>query len=279
MCQIALPKMRSMKFGLLGLVLCFFSSLYAQQHMQVLLRNGEPAIGYSLKPNQSSVDVYRKFGMSDTLFMRLNQHDSTQKYDDNIIYLAVKGNMLNACNNGPCTELFYLATADDNFKSIGGQFGNLSPFAVKELNPMLESVALGDPVLIGYLPSGLLNSASVALAAQPAPNPSKKVYQGTGIYADDYRQEDTTKFRGKASNFKSLAAWYDGKYYCLSNDVAVGTVVKITNTQNGLFVYAKVLGPMPEIKGEKSLITRLCNAACAMLDIWDDDEFDVQIEK
>ncbi|HSC52509.1 MAG TPA: hypothetical protein VLC98_02740 [Phnomibacter sp.] len=268
-----------MKFGLLGLVLCFFSSLRAQQHMQVLLRNGEPAIGYSLKPNESSVDVYRKFGMSDSLFMRLNQHDSTQKYDDNIIYLAVKGNMHHTCNTGPCTELFYLAAAGDNFKSIGGHFVNLSPFAVKELNPMLESVAVGDPVLVGYLPTGLLNNGSVAVAAQSAPASPTKLYKGTGIYADDYRQEDTTSFRGKASNFKSLAAWYDGKYYCLSNDVGVGTVVKITNTQNGLFVYAKVLGPMPVIKGEKSLITRLCNAACAMLDIWDDNDFDVRIEK
>jgi LysM repeat protein len=66
---------------------------------------------------------------------------------------------------------------------------------------------------------------------------------------------------GMAGVFKSSSGWKDGKYYCLHNNVAAGTVIKITNTATGKSVYAKVLDVMPDLKQNAGLLIRLSNAA------------------
>lgn len=275
-----------MKFVLLCLGLFFISSAHSQQHLQVLLRNGEPAVAYALQQHQTSYEVYKKFGMDDSLFLKLNQHDTLHIYDDNVIYLAVKNVFLNACNGDACIELFYLAAEKDNFKTIAGFFGNLNPFVIKELNPLLETIAAGKPVLVGYLPAHMLDTKQspepkkhLSEKTVAAKNSVTTLYSGNGFYANEYQQIDTTTRTGKASNFKSFGGWYDGKYYVLVKDFAPGKVVKVTNLQNGQFIFAKVVGPLPDMKSEKKLMARLNNAACAAIDIWDDADFDIRIEE
>lgn len=66
---------------------------------------------------------------------------------------------------------------------------------------------------------------------------------------------------GMAGVFKSTSGWKDGKYYCLHNTVASGTIIKITNTATGKSIYAKVLDVMPDIKQNAGLAIRISNAA------------------
>jgi len=226
------------------------------------------------------------FRSDDANFLNLNKHDSLHIYDDNIIYLAVKEVLLAACNGDTCIELFYLASEKDNFKTIAAYFGNLNPFVIKELNPQLESITAGKPVMVGYLPAHMLDTKPTLI---PKKNPAKKVvvdsnavktlYHGNGFYVNEYQHADTTTRTGKASNFKSFGGWYDGKYYILVKDYTPGQVVKVTNTQNGQFIFAKVVGPLPDMKSEKKLMACLNNAACAAIDIWDDSEFEIRIEE
>jgi hypothetical protein len=274
-----------MKFVLLCLGLFCVSAIFSQQHLQVLLRNGEPAVAYTLQPNQTSVEVYKKFGMEDSMFLKLNQHDSLHVYDDKIIYLAVKNVILDVCDRNDCFELFYLAADKDNFKTIAGIFGHLNPFDIKMLNPQLEIITVGMPVLVGYLPASMLYSKA---NTQPKntqgksvvdSNALKPLYYGSGFYTTEFLHVDTATLKGKAANFKSFGGWYDGKYYILVKEYSPGKVVKVTNTQNGQFIFAKVIGPLPEMKSEKKLVARMNNAACAALDIWDDNDFDIQIEE
>jgi LysM repeat protein len=70
---------------------------------------------------------------------------------------------------------------------------------------------------------------------------------------------------GQAGIFKSASGWQDGKYYALINNVAVGTIVKVTDQGTGKSVYAKVLGQLPEMKESAGLAIRLSNAAAAEL--------------
>ena len=70
---------------------------------------------------------------------------------------------------------------------------------------------------------------------------------------------------GQAGIFKSSSGWQDGKYYALINNVAVGTIVKITDQATGKSVYAKVLGQLPDMKESVGLMVRLSNAAAAEL--------------
>jgi LysM repeat protein len=83
-------------------------------------------------------------------------------------------------------------------------------------------------------------------------------------------------FSGKGAAFKSTSGWKDGKYYVLMNKVQPGTVVKVTNSVNGKFVYAKVLGEIPPIKENDGLLVRISNAATTEL-LFDEGSYQVEI--
>ncbi|MFZ4057043.1 MAG: LysM peptidoglycan-binding domain-containing protein [Ferruginibacter sp.] len=82
---------------------------------------------------------------------------------------------------------------------------------------------------------------------------------------------------GSAAVFKSTSGWEDGKYYCLHNTAAPGTILKITNAISGKTVYAKVLDIIPDIKQNAGLIIRLSNAAADELGATADAKFDCSI--
>jgi LysM repeat protein len=70
---------------------------------------------------------------------------------------------------------------------------------------------------------------------------------------------------GDGGIFKSTSGWQDGKYYCLHNTAAAGTILKITNNATGKSIYAKVLDLIPDIKQNGGLIIRISNAAASAL--------------
>ncbi|MEP7255345.1 MAG: LysM peptidoglycan-binding domain-containing protein [Ferruginibacter sp.] len=71
--------------------------------------------------------------------------------------------------------------------------------------------------------------------------------------------------QGTAGVFKSTSGWTDGKYYCLYNNIAPGTIIKITNPANGKSVFAKVLDAIPDIKQNNGLMICISNAAASEL--------------
>ena len=99
---------------------------------------------------------------------------------------------------------------------------------------------------------------SKVIAEVPAPH-----FNG-GKFKGDY-SEGGKSMSGQAGTFKSASGWQDGKYYALINNVAVGTIVKVTDQATGKSVYAKVLGQLPEMKESAGLTLRLSNAAAAEL--------------
>jgi hypothetical protein len=97
-----------------------------------------------------------------------------------------------------------------------------------------------------------------------------KVKSGNGgyfknIFADQSKDGGISNENGTAVVFKSTSGWEDGKYYCLHNAAAPGTIVKITSATTGKSVYAKVLDVMPDIKQNNGVLIRLSNAAAAEL--------------
>ena len=133
---------------------------------------------------------------------------------------------------------------------------------------------------------------SVALVTEPVkkqeakteapvqPAESKKevtpppVQQGAdeGFFASLYVKNDLTlvqQFRsGDAATFKTISGWTDRKYYVLINNIAPGTIVRVTATNNKS-ICARVLGPLPETKGAEGLLVRLSNSAASVLDMKD----------
>jgi hypothetical protein len=266
------------------------------QPRQVVLRNGHAAIKYIPGKNESSYQAFKKFGMDEAGFLQLNMEEATDSTaDENAIWLSVTTVLLAVCP-GACVPLYYVAGDGDTFKSIGSYLGNLSPYVIKQLNPKLEAVSAGKWVNVGFVPAALFDSSGYDLtpaikpvlpvpAVVPIPasdsalsKPSSDLpYNGAGFYANEFSEPATEKKVGKVTNFKSFGGWYDGKFYALMNGVPIGKVVKITNPQNGLFIFAKVVSGLPSLKTEKLLIGRINNAGCAALDIWNDAEFEVEI--
>lgn len=70
-----------------------------------------------------------------------------------------------------------------------------------------------------------------------------------------------------AGIFKTLSGWQDGKFYLLMDNVMPGTIVKLSNPENGKVVFAKVLGEMAGIKLNQGLDIRISNAAASVLEI------------
>jgi LysM repeat protein len=104
--------------------------------------------------------------------------------------------------------------------------------------------------------------------AKPATSRLAKNFDG-GIFKNEFekqsRKGSIKNESGTAAVFKSTSGWEDGKYYCLHNAAAPGTIVKITNAATNKTVYAKVLDLIPDISQNDGLLIRLSNAAGAEL--------------
>lgn len=90
-----------------------------------------------------------------------------------------------------------------------------------------------------------------------------------GFFAKDYptkfKDREAQSLSGEAASFKSISGWNDYKFYVLINDITPGTIVKISG--NNKFIYAKVLGALPDMKENNGLLLRLSNATFSMLGI------------
>lgn len=90
-----------------------------------------------------------------------------------------------------------------------------------------------------------------------------------GVFKTVYESQNSNGVpvdqQGAAGVFKSTSGWTDGKYYCLYNNAVPGTIIKITNTANEKFIFAKVLDAIPDIKQNNGLLICISNAAATEL--------------
>ena len=85
-----------------------------------------------------------------------------------------------------------------------------------------------------------------------------------GFFEAEY-DEGSHSSSGLAGTFKSTSGWQDGKYYALMNNVPVGTIVKVTSSSTHKFIFAKILGQLPDMKESTGLAIRISNAASGEL--------------
>jgi len=82
-----------------------------------------------------------------------------------------------------------------------------------------------------------------------------------GVFRSEY-MDNGKAASGVAGIFKSTSGWQDGKYYALMNNVAIGSIIKVTDGA-GKSVFVKVLGQLPDMKESVGLTIRISNAAAA----------------
>lgn len=87
-----------------------------------------------------------------------------------------------------------------------------------------------------------------------------------GYFASMFsKQKEAASFQtieGTAAVFKSVSGWEDKKFYILTNDIPVGTLVRIT-TPDFKSICAKVISALPDMGN--SIQYRLNDAAAAIL--------------
>lgn len=138
--------------------------------------------------------------------------------------------------------------------------------AVKPAAAVAEKMVVDSPkeaVTSAAQPPRVASTAPVPAAPVASVSSSAPHFNG-GKFKADF-SDGGKSVAGQAGTFKSSSGWQDGKYYALINNVAVGTIVKITDQANGKSVYAKVLGQLPDMKESTGLTVRLSNAAAAEL--------------
>ncbi len=145
---------------------------------------------------------------------------------------------------------------------------NLDKVPVKEKEPVVKPInekPVSEVVQVKNMPQ-------VKETEKPVVNPTGKKIAG-GYFKIDFNQQSKSGNElvetGTAAVFKSNSGFEDGKYYCLINSAASGTIVKLTNSSTGKSIFAKVLDVMPDIKQNNGLLIRISNAASEELGLTD----------
>jgi len=104
------------------------------------------------------------------------------------------------------------------------------------------------------------------IAKQENPIVDSKSTNDAGYFAYYYHQ-GKRELAGDAATFKTASGWVDKKYYVLVNNIEAGSIVRLT--ANNKVIFAKVLGPLPDIKEDNGLFLRLSNSAASILGVAD----------
>ena len=102
---------------------------------------------------------------------------------------------------------------------------------------------------------------------------SSKEFSKGGFFGAVYEKQISDKTKdhkeenGTIGVFKSTSGWNDGKYYCLYNSAPSGTIIKIINTNNQKYIYAKVLDVIPDINKNVGVLISISKAGATSLEI------------
>ena len=94
-------------------------------------------------------------------------------------------------------------------------------------------------------------------------NNNKEGYYAS-MFSNQSKSTTIQTLEGTASIFKSLSGWDDGKFYILTNQMPIGTIVRIT-TPELKSICAKVINSLPDL-GD-AIQYRLSDAAATILGI------------
>ncbi len=215
------------------------------------------------------------------------------------------------------TPVYYTVGEGEGLLSVSSKFNKLPLKSIRDWNGLKTDVAPKDrPLIVGYLRASTVKpTAETAKKSEPVAEAAKPVAKTTPSEAKKAEQiveekivakqqtEQTSRVEPvideagffktafeKLSNaallnnrtlmsgvFKTDAGYTDKKYYMLVDGLVPGTIVKISNPQNGKVVYAKVLGNMKDVKYSEGLNMRISEAAAAVMQLNNMEQFVVTV--
>jgi LysM repeat protein len=201
--------------------------------------------------------------------------------------------------------VYHLVKRNEGLFRISQLYGRVRIDYIRVWNDLVgDAVQVGQKLIIGHLRVARENATDVLVAAtsgeegtdngyevkEEKKEPTKETKPVTPVPTNNTDDADEGFFVtqypsgkkaltqvlkvGEAATFKTTSGWSDKKYYVLMDDVTPGTIVRITI--GGKSVCAKVLGSLPEMKENKSLLLRMSNATASALHV-SDANFQVQV--
>ena len=249
------------------------------QTIKIPLNSSNFVQGGNAAADETFVPLYYSIKEKEGLYRVAKNHNDlpleTLKQWNNIKGDAVKtGTQLIIGYLKVKTELSALAKG-----GIGGSAIPAAPVKPAEIKtpapevvtkPVVEKETKKEPATKPVITEEKVNSkpvkeTPVAETTKPVPVKSTNGASFKALYEQQQKNADATETTGSAGVFKSTSGWSDSKYYCLHNNAAPGTIIKITNPANGKYVFAKVLDNIPDIKQNEGLMIVISNAAADAL--------------
>ncbi len=268
----------------MGLSLLFFSKNGIGQTLSGIIQDENAFILVSPSTGQTFADLIKVWGITGT-------PDTSHKD----VFVPLAGKLgFDPCTG--CIPVYHEVKKRDVLFRISKWYGLVALNPIKSLNGLRSNnLNIGQQLLIGYLfpPNDSTNFSYLAKNNQRDEPESLKAnweipyedifpeltYKGSGVFEVEWEASvPLNQSSGKSSVFKTGSGWQDGRFYLLHNDLETGKVVKLIEPVSGKFIYAKVVGPLPKIKMNNGLTTRINSAAAAMLGIIDDNSFEILIQ-
>jgi LysM repeat protein len=277
-----------------------------------IIKQGETITSLAKQYHTSKEDIFRLNNLSEKTILRIGQKIAVPVGKSAATAVATVNTII---QKPVATKAQHLIVAGDNLLKIANQYqvttqqlkdwnglktdgiragdylfvsnpGNIVKSVVKpEVKPIEQEVKLAKveptkkveppstvtvkPTIPEKTPEKEIKTQPIVTATPPATSNSKEDF-----FEKQYAATQNS-VEGLSGTFKTIAGWHDKKYYVLLNNVESGSIVKIS--ANNKFVYAKVLGPLPNIKDDNDLLIRVSNAAAASLGIID-NKFNAKVE-
>lgn len=141
---------------------------------------------------------------------------------------------------------------------------------VPESQPVATEKA--EATVVKEIPSPQKKEPVVVKKEEPvqAPIQNEAIAKGATfetVYNSSQNNRKAKEETGTSGIFKSTSGWNSGKYYCLSNTIPPGTIVKVTNQDNNKVIYARVLDLIPDLKQNADVILCLSNSGADQLGV------------
>jgi LysM repeat protein len=144
----------------------------------------------------------------------------------------------------------------------------IAPLTAKPVSEKTTDSPIAKPISTHPTPE-------TARTTTPSPAAPPPAHFDGGVFKSEF-MDNGKAISGVAGIFKSTSGWQDGKYYALMNNVAIGSIVKVTDAASGKMVFVKVLGQLPDMKESSGLTIRISNAAASEMG-QTADRFNVQV--
>lgn len=267
--------------SVLALIACSHLAI-AQDTLHVVNKGTQYLVEVSVPAEVPARDIAFKYKVAND---KLLQYATIKQSRVTKIWIPITSQNLVTTKNRKLSPLMYQVKEGETLEQIASRFNN-STMTLSQWN-MLKTgqVKPQQKILVGFLgqqegvfvpvpvtqtavennPIDTLSKDTLEIVKPKMAYEEKFIMMTNGSPANDER--------GAAVFFESKVKAGEGIYYAFHNSLPNGTIIKVVNPANNTYVYAKVIGEIPNLNQYRNCIIGLSNNAKAALRVRDNRVF------